>query len=111
FGISIGFPHMYLAFCSVFCLTFSPVDLALRRGLLRTAEHGIELHPGHVRFGDIGYMTPCTLFYRRLSGSFLIRLCVVSERKVAPPLGRSESFALYYRAFNDVEIDLKISPA
>ena len=77
--------------------TCSQIDLALRFGLLRTAEYRIELHIRHIRLGDISDMAPCTLFPGRLSSGLLIWQRVMAEGEVTPPIRSGETLAVFYR--------------
>jgi hypothetical protein len=87
--------------------TCSQIDLALRFGLLRSAEYRIELLIRHIRLGDVSDMAPCTLCRGRLSSGLLIRQGVMAEGEVAPPIRPSKTFAVFYRDIHAVEVALK----
>src|SRR3546814_20062350 len=71
--------------------TCSQIDLALRFGLLQSAEYRIELLIRHIRLGDVSDMAPCTLSRGRLSSGLLIWQRVVAGGEVTPPIRFGET--------------------
>src|SRR5215467_5642474 len=67
----------------------------------------IELHPSHVRFGDISLVTTGTFTCRGLFSGLRIGQRVMSESKEAPSIRLSKALTIFYGDVNSVVLTLK----